>query len=201
MRLRLILAAVLAAVPLLAAAQTPPTTRLRGTIEAYSGQVMLVKARDGSEVAVTFPPDFKVGTVKAAKLADIKPGDFVGTAAVKGADGKLHALEVHIFPEAMRGTAEGQHPWDEGSNSSMTNATVGQVTAARGGGTELELKYKDGQATVEVAPNIPVVTLAPGDPSMLVPGRAVVLFVVKDPSGLTISPRVTVESGGVKPPM
>ncbi len=182
-----------------AAAQTPPT-RIRGTIEKIDGATLVVKARDGSDVTVTMQPDLRVGTVKLAKLTDIKPGDFVGSAALKGADGKLHALEVHIFPESMRGTGEGQRPWDQGADSSMTNATVGEITAGAAGG-HLKLAYKDGAAEIEVAADTPIVSLAPGDASMLVPGRAIMVFAMKQADGSLAASRVTVESGGVKPPM
>ncbi len=117
--------------PALALAQSTATaqapTRVRGSIEALSGSEMTVKTRDGDTMKIALAPNLAVGTVRRATLADIKPGDFVGSAAVKGRDGKLHALEVHIFPEAMRGTGEGQRPWDSGPDSSMTNATVGEV--------------------------------------------------------------------------
>lgn len=190
--------------PALALAQSTATaqapTRVRGSIEALSGSEMTVKTRDGDTMKIALAPNLAVGTVRRATLADIKPGDFVGSAAVKGRDGKLHALEVHIFPEAMRGTGEGQRPWDSGPDSSMTNATVGEVAASTEGNV-LKLTYKGGTAEIVVDPNTPIVTLAPGDASMLVPGRAVMLFVVPDASGAPTAARVTVESGGVKPPM
>jgi hypothetical protein len=181
-----------------ATAQTP--ARVRGSIEAMSGSEMTVKTREGDTMKIALAPNLAVGTVRRAALADIKPGDFVGSAAMKGRDGKLHALEVHIFPEAMRGTGEGQRPWDSGPDSSMTNATVGEVAASPEGNV-LKLTYKGGTAEIVVDPNTPIVTLAPGDASMLMPGRAVMLFVVPDAAGKPTAARVTVESGGVKPPM
>ena len=71
-----------------------------------------------------------------SSLADIKPGDFVGSAAIKGADGKMHAQEVHIFPEAMRGSNEGHYPWDLKPGSMMTNATVADAVVEATGGYE-----------------------------------------------------------------
>ena len=68
------------------------------------------------------------GRWPTARSADIKPGDFVGSAAVRGADGKLHAEEVHIFPENLRGTGEGHRPMS-GPQESMTNAAVAGIAA------------------------------------------------------------------------
>jgi hypothetical protein len=202
---------ILAAGLFLAAAFTVPAlsadapagtpTRVRGTIDKLDGSNLSVIARDGTKMTIVLAPGFGVGTVKKVNLADIKPGDFVGSAAVKGSDGKLRALEVHVFPEAMRGTGEGQRPWDSGPDSSMTNATVGEVTSLAAGGRSLTLTYKGGTAVIDVPPDVPVVTFAPGDPAMLVPGRAVMVFALQKEDGSLISNRVTVENDGVKPPM
>lgn len=190
--------------PALAMAQStataPAPIRVRGAIEAVTATEMTVKTRDGDTMKIALAPNLVVGTVHRAALADIKPGDFVGSAAVKGRDGKLHALEVHIFPEAMRGAGEGQRPWDSGPDSSMTNATVGEV-AATPEGNVLKLAYKGGTAQIVVDATTPVVTLAPGEASMLLPGRAVMVFAIPDAAGKLTASRVTVESGGVKPPM
>lgn len=179
-------------------AQVP--TRVRGTIESITATQMTVKTRDGDTVTVALAPNLGVGTVVRAALTDIKSGDFVGSAALKGRDGKLHALEVHIFPESMRGTGEGQRPWDSGPDSSMTNATVGEV-AATPEGNVLKLTYKGGTAEIVVDATTPIVALAPGNASMLAPGRAVILFATPGADGVLTAARVTVESGGVKPPM
>ena len=197
-----LVAAFISAAPALADDAAPQMpTRVRGVIDSFDGTNLAVTARDGSKLTVALAPGFGVGTVKKARLSDIKRGDFVGSAAMRGKDGKLHALEVHIFPEALRGTGEGQRPWDSGPNSSMTNATVGKVAAISGGGRKLALTYKGGKTVIEVSRKVPVVTLAPGDPSMLLPGRAVLLFATQKPDGTLSAARVTVESGGVKPPM
>jgi len=197
-----LISALTSVLPAIAAdTPAPAPTRIRGTIDAFEGSTLAVTARDGTKLKIALAPGFTVGTLKKADLADIKPGDFIGSAAMKNKDGKLVALEVHIFPEAMRGTGEGQRPWDSGPDSSMTNATVGEVTSLSEGGRTLSLTYKGGQAVIEVPQDVPVVTFAPGDPSMLVPGRAVILFAAQQADGTLAAARVTVESGGVKPPM
>jgi hypothetical protein len=202
---------ILAAGLLLAAAAVSPTfsadapagtpVRVRGTIDKLDGSTLSVVARDDTKLMIGLAPGFMVGTVKNVDLAAIKPGDFVGSAAVKGKDGRLRALEVHVFPEAMRGTGEGQRPWDAGPDSSMTNATVGEVSSMSAGGRSLTLTYKGGQAVIDVPPDTPVVTFAPGDASMLLPGKAVIVFAIQNADGTLTSNRVTVEYNGVKPPL
>jgi len=146
-----------------------------------------------------------------AKLSDIKPGDFVGSAADKGPDGKLHAEEVHIFPETMRGTGEGHRPMGPNPNRSMTNGTVamndpeartmtnGTVSAASGmGSVTLTVHYKEGDQMIEVAPDTPVVTIIPGDRTLLKPGATVSVVAAQKDSGLTAT-ILTAEKDGVKP--
>src|SRR5919198_2955379 len=127
--------AILLAIP--AAAQAPSQgpsegtrTRIRGTVEKLDGQTLIVKSRDGQQLTIALAPDFTVQGVAKRSLTDIKAGDYVASTSVKGTDGKLHAVEIHIFPEAMRGTAEGQFAWDLVPDSLMTNATVGSIVAA-----------------------------------------------------------------------
>ena len=186
------------------AAQNPPggpPMRIRGTVEALDGQTLKVKSRDGEVLSVTLAPNFTVRAVVAKSVADIKPGDYVASTSIKGADGKFEAIEVHIFPENLRGVAEGQFPWDLVPDSVMTNATVAQVTKAPEGQV-IKVTYKGGgEAEVTIPPGIPVVGYVPGDPSLLKPGAAVFLIARKQPDGSLASPGVTAEKDGVKPPM
>jgi hypothetical protein len=196
---------ILLAVP--AAAQAPSQgasegtrTRIRGTVEKLDGQTLMVKSRDGQQLTIALAPDFTVQGVAKRSLTDIKAGDYVASTSVKGTDGKLHAVEIHIFPEAMRGVAEGQQPWDLVPDSLMTNATVSGITAAPQGQL-LKVTYKGGEAEVLVGPDIPIVTYVPGDQSLLKPGAAIFLIALKKPDGTLTAPRVTAEKDGVKPPM
>ena len=185
-------------VPALAEEGTP--TRIRGTIEKLDGQTLTIKSREGQELSITLSNDLKVSAVNKAQLSDIKQGDFIGSAAVPGTDGKLHAQEVLIFPEALRGTGEGYRPWDLTPDSTMTNATVAEV-AAGAKGRLLKLKYKDGEKELEVPMEAPIVTLAPGDPSLLQPGTAVFISAMKAADGSLAASRVTAGKNGVAPPM
>lgn len=183
-------------------AQAPagPPARIRGTVESLKGNVLAVKSRDGKTVNVALAPNYTVRAVVKKSLADIKTGDYVASTSMKGTDGKLHAVEVHIFPEAMRGTAEGQFPWDLMPNSLMTNATVtGVAKAAKG--DALTVSYKGQTSEILVGPDVPVVGYAPGDASLLKPGAAVFIIAFKKPDGSLTAPAVTAEKNGVKPPM
>ena len=204
MTTKLLLAGTLMAVLALpAAAQNSPQgtpTRIRGTVEKLDGQMLTVKSREGPELTIALAPNFTVSAVVKKSLGDIKAGDFVGAASTKGTDDKLHALEVLIFPEAMRGTGEGERPWDLTPDSLMTNATVSGITSAPQGQT-LKVTYKGGESEIVVAPNTPIVTFAPGDASLLKPGAAVITAASKQPDGSLTASRVTAEKDGVKPPM
>ena len=183
-------------------AQAPaaPPTRIRGTVESLNGNMLAVKSRDGKTVDVALAPNFVVRSMVKKSLADIKTGDYVASTSVKGTDGKLHAVEVHIFPEAMRGTAEGQFAWDLMPDSLMTNATVTGVAKASKGDM-LTVSYKGKTSEVEVGPDVPVVTYGPGDASLLKPGAAVFIIAMRKPDGSLAAPAVTAEKDGVKPPM
>ena len=137
MRLGLIFLVATLAAPL-AFAQDSPPVRVRGTIERIDGTIYVVKARDGAELKFADNP--QIAGVTKASLADVKQGSFVGVTAMPQPDGGLNAVEVHIFPEAMRGTGEGHYPWDLQPQSTMTNANVEQVVSAVDGRT-LTLKY------------------------------------------------------------
>ena len=131
------------------AAQAQDTVRVRGTIASIDGSTYVIKARDGAELKVALTDNAQIAAVVKASLADIKQGLFVGVTAMPQADGSLSAVEVHIFPEAMRGTGEGHYSWDLRPKSTMTNANVDQVVTAVDGQT-LTLKYKDGEKRIFV---------------------------------------------------
>ena len=204
MTTKLLLAgALIALLALPAAAQNTPEgtpTRIRGTVEKLDGQALTVKSRDGQELTITLAPNFTVAAVVKKSLADIKAGDFIGAASTKGTDGKLHAIEVLIFPEALRGTGEGERPWDLVPESLMTNATVAGIASAAHGQV-LKVTYKGGESEIIVAPDTPIVTFAPGDASLLKPGAAIFIGALKKPDGSLSAARVNAEKDGVKPPM
>lgn len=184
---------------LAAAQQPPPPTGVRGTIEKHDAESLHIKSRDGSLVIVALPPAAPVQTLVKKSVADLKEGDVVASSGVKDAAGKLHAVEIRIMP---RPWADGgrQFAWDLQPDSVMTNATVGAVTKAPTGAV-LKVSFSGGEAEFDVGPEVPVLAPAAGDPSLLRPGAAVMIFAAKQPDGALTARAVYVEKDGVKPPM
>jgi len=189
------------AVALAAWAWAQDTMRIRGTIERADGNTLLVKSRDGAELKVALANNALIVAIVKASLADIKQGSFVGVTGMPQADGSQRAIEVHIFPEAMRGTGEGQYPWDLRPGSTMTNANVEQTVTGVDGQT-LSVKYKDGEKKLIVPPDATIVTYTPGDKSELKPGTKIFIAAAKKlPDGTLEAPRVNYGRDGLTPPM
>lgn len=146
--------------------------RVRGTIERVEGGAYIVKIRDGTSLKLTLGPNAGVAASVKSALSDIKPGSFIGVAALPLSDGSQRALEVHIFHESMRGTGEGHRPWDLQPKSTMTNATVEGI-AATTDGHSITLKYKDGEKRIVVPEETVVVTYLPGSVSELKAGAVI----------------------------
>ena len=195
-----IIAAVVASTCYAIAQQPPTPSRVRGTIEAVDGDVLAVKSRSGEDFKLHMGADMRVVGITRISLADIKVGSFIGATTVPGPDGSQNAVEVHVFPEEMRGTGEGSRPWDLRPNSSMTNATVAESVVGNDGHTLL-VKYKDGEKKVQVSPETPVVTYVPAGKSDLKAGAKVIAFTKKLPDGSFETSRVSVGRDGLTPPM
>jgi len=220
--MRALLAAVAAAVLALPAlAQNAPPQRIKGTIEAFDAPTLTVKTDQGQTLDIALTPDAKIIANEKSKLSDIKPGDFVASAAILEPDGKLHSQELRVFPEAMRGMGEGQYPMSQ-PNQSMTNATVqevnGKVKASQGvlkltfhGSTPGANGACSGHATAPgkgncegttelvVDAKVPVMKWVLGDTTWLEKGMAVSLFATTGADGKLTARGVVVEHDGVKP--
>jgi hypothetical protein len=184
-----------------ATAWAQETVRVRGTIERVDGHTLFVKARDGAELKVALPDNVMVVAVVKASLADIKQGSFVGVTGMPQPNGTQKAVEVHIFPEAMRGTGEGHRPWDLQPQSTMTNGNVAEAVTQVDGQT-LTLKYKEGEKKIVVAPDTPIVTYAMGSLSELAPGTKIfIAAATKRADGTLEAPRVNFGKNGLTPPM
>jgi hypothetical protein len=182
-----------------ASAQDAPV-RVRGTIDRIEGDVYVIKARGGGELKVTLAEKPMVVALIKASLADIRAGSYVGVAGMPQADGSQRALEVHIFPESMRGVGDGHRGWDLQPTSTMTNGNVEQSSASSDGQV-LTLKYKDGEKKILVPADTPIVTYVTGEVSELKPGAPIFISAAtKQPDGTLKTPRVNV-GRGVAPPM
>lgn len=180
-------------------AQAPEPVRIRGTVQDFDGHTLTVKTREGEvvDLALTDPP--AVNGLEARSIEDIGDNDFIGTTAVKNDEGMWEALEVHIFPEAMRGAGEGHYAWDI-PESTMTNAAVTGSTTSRDGRL-LTLTYKGGTTDVQVTDDTQIVAFVPGSPDLLVPGAAIFALAVPGQDGTATAVAVVAETDGVKPPM
>ncbi|WP_061797588.1 hypothetical protein [Serratia ficaria] len=186
-----------------AAAQAPGKViaPLRGTIEQVSDSSLQLTDRKGEKISVKLNQQTKVLSVSKATLDDIKPDSFIGTAAVPQPDGTLKALEVHVFAASLRGTGEGHSAWEsaDGKVDTMTNGTVGKLVKSNG--RTLTVNYGNQQKTVAVPEDVPIVTLDPGDLSLLKPGVHIVLFSAADAQGQRVATRISAGKDGTVPPM
>jgi hypothetical protein len=196
-------ALTLASLPAFAQSNGTPVN-IRGTIDKLDGQTLNVTTREGPKAAIKLNPDVAVSGTAKKSLADIKQGDYIACTAMMGADGKLHALEVHLFPPD-RHPADTQRPYDLAPQSVMTNATVAEVASVSSQGKTLNVTFKqnnqDQKSVIEIGPDVPVVMAVPGDASLLKPGATVFIAAVKKDDGSLSTSRITAEKDGVKPPM
>ena len=190
---------LLAAACGISAAQDNAPVHLRGTVAAFAAPDLVIQERDGRTIPLILPPTTGIAEVLPSDITTIQPGSYVGAAALASADGRLQALEVVVFPEVARGSGEGHFQWDLQPESSMTNATVTDLTRSSAGRT-LTLRYRDGQQKVLVPDGVPVVTLGPGNDSLIVPGAKV--FIVAEPQGdQLVVRRLLIGRKGLRPPM
>lgn len=197
-RLLILILGFLVATPALA--QTPMPVRIRGAIQSVDANSMLVKSREGATLKIALADNLGVNAVVPIALNAVDSGKFIGAAAMKMPDGTMRALEVLVFPEAMRGAGEGHYPWDLQPESTMTNATVAAVVNASTG-RELTVTYKGESLKMLVPADVPVVTFEPSDRSMLKPGAHVFLTAQRGADGSLSAARVAVGKDGLVPPM
>ena len=199
--IRFVAAALITVFSALALAQAPanPPVRIRGTVEKIDGQMLTVKTASGP-MTVKLADNYLVMGVARASVADIGSGKFIGTTTVGERDGALVALEVHIFPENMRGTGEGHYDWDLRPTSKMTNANVASMTSM-GKDHVMTVQYKGGEKKVLVPENAVVVAFTPAEKSELKPGASVFVNSARQADGSLAAPRVNVGLNGQIPPM
>jgi hypothetical protein len=183
-----------------AAAQQADTVRIRGTIEKVDGHTLMLKGSDGAEHKLTLTGNAMIVAVVKASMADIKENTFLGSAAMPQPDGTQKALEVHIFPEQMRGTGEGHRPYAPVANSTMTNGTASGASVAGVDGSTMVVKYKEGEKKIVVPPGTPIVRYEIGGHGDLAAGaHFTVLAATKMPDGSYEAARINVGRDGVVP--
>jgi hypothetical protein len=179
----------------------PQVVRVRGTIEGVDGPLLTIKGRDGKTVyKVKLTEKAAVRGIVKAALTDIKANSYIGVTGMPQADGTQKAVEIHIFPEAMRGVGEGHRPWDLLPNSTMTNAAVAQMVKGVNG-DEITLKYKDGEKKILVTPETIIVTYVPGSRDELKPGAKIFAIAQKKDDGTLEAASISAGRDGLTPPM
>jgi hypothetical protein len=174
--------------------------RVRGTVVSLDGTKLVVHAKDGADVTVNLADNFAALAVVKSSMADIKEGTFIGTATVTQPDSSLRSEEVVVFPDKMRGTGEGHYPWDLGSKSMMTNATVSNAVKGVDGQT-VTVTYKGGEKKIDIPANVPIVALVPGSKDEIKPGAIVFAPTMKQADGTLNGGAVLYGKDGVIPPM
>lgn len=202
--MKMIAAAALAATltlstPLAQSQDEGTPMRLRGTVQQLEGDTLTVLTDSDGAVDAQLSAQTGINGLERKTVDDIAEGGFIGTTAAMDENGSWRALEVHIFPEEMRGAGEGHYPWDF-PETTMTNATVtGAATA--GDGRRLQLTHAGGEVDVDVVPETEIVLLTFADRSLLVPGAAVFVLGNLQADGRFDALAVIAETNGVKPPM
>ena len=183
-------------------AATPATKRVnvRGAIESMSDTAIVVKTREGPDATVALSDGWQVGGVAKASIDDIKKGDFVGITNVPKSEGVASAVEVVIFPAALKGTGEGDRPWDLKPNSSMTNATVADAVKDIDGRT-LTVVYHGTEKKIAIPDGTPIVTLAKASKDDLKPGATVFISAERGNGDSLSTKRIVVGTNGIVPPM
>ena len=175
--------------------------RVRGDLTAFDGQTLSIKTRDGKDIKVKLADNARIAGIVKISIADIKQGNYIGVSAMPQPDGSQRALHVHVFPEPLRGVAEGHAPWDVQPGSTMTNATVAETVTGTDG-QNIMVKYKDGEKKIIVPKDAPLVTYVPGDKADLKPGAKIFIVAAKpEPDGTFSAASVSYGKDGLTPPM
>jgi hypothetical protein len=203
-----------------------PLERLRGTVQSVTADSAILQTTGGATQTITLTASTGYAAVTRSSLNAILPNSYIGTAA-KGTGPNMVALEVVVFPPAMRGAGEGHYPWDPlpditkpGSStaSSMTNGSVSslaitpkkaassmtngsvQTVSSLPGAKQISVVYNGGKQIILVLPTTPVVTVAAADATILKPGVHVVIF-ASTADGKTTALRILAGANGITPPM
>lgn len=193
--IRITFASVFFAVSLNAAAEP-----VRGTISKVDGNVILLKSTDRADLRLTLAENAMIVAVVKASMADIKEGTFLGSAAVPQPDGTQKAVEVHIFPEQMRGIGEGHRLFAPVPSGTMTNGSASGPTVTHIDGSTIVVKYNGGEKKIVIPPDIPILRYEIGSKADLRPGaQFTVLNATKNADGTFETSRINVGRDGVVP--
>jgi hypothetical protein len=178
--------------------------RLSGTIDRMLGNIIFATGRDGGTVTIKLADNATITTVLTATVADIKPGDYIGSGAVPQADGSQKAVEVHIF---ARPQADGGHHYDGwygAPNGTMTNGFVQPVVVAaartESGVQSFVVKYPEGEKTIIVPASAHIARYVVGSKDDVKPGAPFrIQTAAKQPDGTYTATSISVGKDGGRP--
>src|SRR5260370_38968243 len=181
----------------------PPLSGVIGKVQAVTDSSIDVQTGSGVvHVNITQP----LTTYKQipSDLSHVTSTSYVGVASTEQADGKEVAKQIIIFPEELRGAAEGSvltDPPDATTHSRMTNGSVSRApvshsrmtngTVQKGSGTTLVIQYQDGSKTISVAANLAVPEVAP-EKVTIAAGDTIYLTTDKLPNGTLTTNKILV---------
>jgi hypothetical protein len=188
----------------------PPLSGVIGKVQSVTDSSIDVQTGSGVvHVDITQP----LTTYKQipSELSHVTSTTYVGVASTEQADGKEVAKQIIIFPEELRGAAEGSvltDPQGATTHSRMTNGSVSRPAAShsrmtngtvqKGSGTTLVVQYQDGSKTISVPANVPVVEVAP-EKVTLAAGDTIYLTTDKLPNGTLTTNKVLLIAPAVSP--
>jgi hypothetical protein len=197
-----------------AGAQSVP--RIKASVVAFDGATLTILPEGESDTMnVGIRPATQIMKEEQKSLADIPPGSFIGATLNKTGLGAFNAQEVHVFPEALRGSGEGLYPATPGSSRYILNGALSASTpttisvrfrGASGEGANCAGRAPSnpasgcqGNATIAVAAGTPVLALAAADKSLLKPGTVLALSIMAGPDGRPVTPGLTIETVATPP--
>jgi len=205
------------AVPRTATAGTAPQ-RYRGTLAEFDGPFLTLTLAGKKTVTLGMTADTRIVHNRALMLGDLQTGSYIGVAALKGADGKLRAQGIRVYPVSMVGQGEGEYPIDPTNpmrlliNGAVTSATPGGIGgvvtvafhgAATAAGAECTGRAAPGgcagAAEIQFARGVPIIAIEAGDTAQLLPGATVSVSAAPDATGTLVATSVTIERDAPPP--
>lgn len=180
----------------LANAQPAPAanqTNVSGKVISLKGPELII-ANPNGDGKVTIGEKTIIRAEVPIKFSEITSGMYVGATATKQPDGTFLASQINIFSEDQRGTGEGHRPL---GSATMTNANVErieEVTVRDVKGRMMNLKYKGGEISVLVPPDIPINKRVVGDRTLIRTGSEVSITATQETDGSLTARQITVRA-------
>jgi hypothetical protein len=188
----------------------PPLSGVIGKVQSVTDSSIDVQTGSGVvHVNITQP----LTTYKQipSDLSHVTSTSYVGVASTEQADGKEVAKQIIIFPEELRGAAEGSvltDPPGGTTHGRMTNGSISRPaalhsrmtngTVQKGSGAILVVQYQDGSKTISVPANVAVTQVAP-EKTTLAAGDTIYLTTDKLPNGTLTTNKILVIAPAVSP--